>query len=130
METFLEGPAEFDMGATASGVAKFNTSSLAAKTHTIKAKYVGDVNFRSSTGTVTQVVNRYPTTTTLTSSLNPSQFGQSVTFTVTVIPSGPYALAAKVKFFDGTVGIGSATLISGVAKLTKSALAMGTHPIT
>ena len=130
MVTFFDGPTAIGMGATASGVAKFNTSSLAAKTHTIKAKYVGDVIFRSSTGTVTQVVNRYPTTTTLTSSLNPSQFGQSVTLTATVIPSGPYAPAARVRFFDGTVGIGSATLSGGVAKLTKSTLAIATHPIT
>jgi len=127
---FFDGTTAIGIGATASGVAKFNTSSLAAKTHTIKATYIGDVNFRSSTGKVTQVVNRHPTTTTLKSSLNPSQFGQSVTFTATVIPSGSYALAAKVKFFDGTVGIGSATLSGGVAKLTKSTLAIATHPIT
>ena len=128
--TFFDATTAIGTDATASGVAKFNTSVLAAKTHTIKATCVGDVNFHSSTGTVTQVVNRYPTTTTLKSSLNPSQFGQSVTFTATVIPSGPYALAAKVKFFDGTVGIGSATLSGGVAKLTKSTLALATHPIT
>jgi hypothetical protein len=35
-----------------------------------------------------------------------------------------------VKFLDGTLGIGSATLSGGVAKLTKSNLAVGTHPIT
>jgi len=128
--TFFDGAAAIGTGATASGVAKFNTSSLAAKTHTIKATYVGDVNFHSSTGAVTQVVNRYPTTTTLKSGTNPSQFGHAVTFTATVTPSGPYAPTGKVKFLDGTVGIGSATLSGGVAKLTKSTLAVGTHPIT
>jgi Bacterial Ig-like domain (group 3) len=35
-----------------------------------------------------------------------------------------------VKFLDGTTGIGLATLSGGVAKLTKSTLAVGTHPIT
>jgi hypothetical protein len=36
-----------------------------------------------------------------------------------------------VKFLDGAIAIGSATLNgSGVAKLTKSTLAVGTHPIT
>jgi hypothetical protein len=35
-----------------------------------------------------------------------------------------------VKFLDGTLAIGSATLSGGVAKLTKSTLAVGTHPIT
>ena len=36
----------------------------------------------------------------------------------------------KVKFLDGTLAIGYATLSGGVAKLTKSNLAVGTHPIT
>ena len=77
-----------------------------------------------------QVVDKYPTTTALSSSLNPSTFGEPVTFTATVTPSGPYAPTGKVKFLDGTTGIGSATLNGGVAKLTKSTLAVGTHSIT
>jgi hypothetical protein len=52
------------------------------------------------------------------------------TLTATVIPSGPHAPTGTVKFFDGTVGIGSATLSGGVGKLTKSTLAVGTHSIT
>jgi hypothetical protein len=35
-----------------------------------------------------------------------------------------------VKFLDVTLAIGSATLSGGVAKLTKSTLAVGAHPIT
>jgi hypothetical protein len=31
---------------------------------------------------------------------------------------------------DGTLALGSMTLSGGVAKLTKSTLAVGTHPIT
>ena len=128
--TFYDGTPVIGIGVTASGVATFTTSALTGKAHTIKATYAGDAKFEPSTGSVKQVVNKYPTTTTLRSSLNPSQFGQSVTFTATVIPSGSYALAGTVKFFDGTVGIGSATLSGGVGKLTKSTLAVGTHPIT
>jgi hypothetical protein len=127
--TFYDYTTAMGTGATASGVATFTTSSLTAKTHTIKATYAGDINFKPSTGSVTQVVEKYPTTTTLTSSLNPSQFGQAVTFTAHVTSSGP-APTGKVKFLDGTTGIGSAALSGGVAKLTKSNLAIGTHPIT
>src|SRR6266849_1905223 len=116
-------------GATASAVATFATSSLSAKTHTIKAKYAGDAIFKPSSGSVTQVVEKYPTTTTLTSSPNPSQFGQAVTFTAHVTSTGP-APTGKVRFLDGTTGIGSAILSGGVAKLTKSNLTVGTHPIT
>src|ERR1700732_5142024 len=113
-----------------SGTARYITSSLSAKTHTIKATYAGDPTFKPSTGFVTQVVNKYTTTTTLTSSPNPSHSGQAVTFTAKVTSPGPGAPTGKVKFLDGTLAIGSATLSGGVAKLTKSTLTVGTHPIT
>ena len=127
--TFFDGTAAIGTGTTASSVATFTTSSLTARTHTIKATYGGDATFRPSSGTVTQIVNKYTTTTSLTSSLNPSQFGQAVTFTAHVTSSGP-APTGKVKFLDGTLAIGSATLNDGVAKLTKSTLAVGSHSIT
>ena len=127
--TFFDYTTAMGTGATASGVATFTTSSLTAKTHTIKATYAGDIKFNPSTGSVTQVVEKYPTTTTLTSSLNPSQFGQAVTFTAHVTSTGP-APTGSVKFLDGTTGIGLVTLSGGVAKLTKSTLAVGTHPIS
>jgi len=128
--TFYDGTTAMASVALAGGTAAYTTSSLSAKTHTIKATYAGDTTFAASTGTVKQVVNKYPTTTALSSSLNPSNYGQAVTFTATVTPSGRYPLTAKVKFWDGTTGIGTATLSGGVAKLTKSTLAVGTHPIT
>jgi hypothetical protein len=128
--TFYDGAIAIGTGATAGGAATFVTSSLTARTHTIKGTYVGDTIFQPSTGTVTQVVSKYPTTTALSSSLNPSQFGQKVTFTAQVTSSDPSIPTGKVKFLDGTVGIGSATLSGGVATLKKSTLAVGTHPIT
>jgi hypothetical protein len=127
--TFYDGPTAMGSVALAGGTAAYTTASLSAKTHTIKATYVGDSIFKPSTGFVTQVVNKYTTTTTLTSSPNPSHSGQAVTFTAKVTSSGP-APTGKVKFLDGTLAIGSATLSGGVAKLTKSTLAVGTHPIT
>jgi uncharacterized repeat protein (TIGR01451 family) len=75
-------------------------------------------------------VAKVATTTGVTSSVNPSDFGQSVTFTATVtssagIPSG------TVQFKDNGNNLGSAaTLVNGVATLTTSALTVGTHPIT
>ncbi len=127
--TFYNGTTEMGTNLTKNEVATFTTSSLKAGSHFIKAIYAGDVNFKSSFGGMTQVVDKYPTTTTLTSSLNPSQFGQAVTFTAHVTSTGP-APTGTVKFLDGTTGIGQATLSGGVAKLTKSNLAVGTHPIT
>jgi hypothetical protein len=127
--TFYDGTTAIGTGSTASGVATFTTSSLTAKTHYIKATYAGDAKFMPSSGTVKQVVEKYPTTTSLTSSLNPSHFGQAVTFTALVTSTGP-APTGSVKFLDGTLAIGSKTLSGGIAKLTKSNLAVGTHSIT
>jgi hypothetical protein len=127
--TFYDGTTAIGTGSTASGVATFTTSSLTAKTHYIKATYAGDAKFMPSSGTVKQVVEKYPTTTSLTSSLNPSHFGQAVTFTAHVTSTGP-APTGSVKFLDGTLAIGSKTLSGGIAKLTKSNLAVGTHSIT
>ncbi|HUE51960.1 MAG TPA: FG-GAP-like repeat-containing protein [Terriglobales bacterium] len=56
--TFFDGTTAIGTGATMSGVAKFTTSSLTVGTHTIKAPYAGDVNFKPSTGIATQVVNK------------------------------------------------------------------------
>jgi hypothetical protein len=127
--TFYDGKKVLASVALASGKAAFTTSTLSAKQHTIKGTYAGDATFKPSTGTVTQVVSKNPTTTTLSSSLNPSTFGQKVTFTATVTSGGP-APTGNVKFLDGTITIGFTTLSGGVAKMTTSTLAVGTHPIT
>jgi len=127
--TFYDGMTAIGTGTTASAMASFETSALSAKTHTIKATYGGDAIFRPSTGAVTQVVEKNATTTTLTSSLNPSTHGQAVTFTATVTSAGQTP-TGRVTFKDGTIGIGSVRLNGGVAKLTKSTLAVGAHPIT
>lgn len=70
------------------------------------------------------------TTTTLTSSLNPTTFGQTVTFTATVAGSGPTP-TGTVTFLDGAAALGTGTLNgSGVATFTTSALAVGSHSMT
>ncbi len=127
--TFYDGLTAIGTGTTANNVATFTTSALTVKTHFMKAVYPGDAAFAPSSGKTKQIVIKYPTTTSLGSSLNPSQFGQKVTFTAQVTGSGP-APTGHVSFLDGTVAIGSATLSGGIAKLTKSTLAVGTHPIT
>jgi hypothetical protein len=127
--TFYDGSSEIGTGTTAGGVATFTTSSLTAKTHTIKATYAGDATFKPSSGKLTQVVDKYATTTALVSSLNPSAYGQAVTFTATVTSSGPTP-TGKVVFKDGATTIGSGILSAGAASLTKKNLAAGTHSIT
>jgi len=127
--TFYDSATAIATGATASGVATFTTSSLTVRTHTIKAAYNGDAKFKPSTGSVKQIVVKYPTTTALSSSPNPSQSGQAVTFTTSVTSTGPTP-TGKVTFKDGTKSLGSRKLSGGAAALTTSRLAVGTHSIT
>jgi N-acetylneuraminic acid mutarotase len=72
------------------------------------------------------------TTNTLTSSLNPSTFGASVTFTATVAPTtGTTSPTGSVQFSINGSPVGSAvTLVSGVATYTTSSLAVGTYSVT
>jgi Bacterial Ig-like domain (group 3) len=70
------------------GTASFTTSTLPVGPQPILASYNGDNNFTgASAASFTILVSPAGTTITLTSSTNPSAFGQPVTFTATV--SGP-----------------------------------------
>jgi hypothetical protein len=72
-----------------------------------------------------------PTTTTLSSSLNPSKSGQAVTFTAAVSSSnGAPPDGETVTFGDGGVTLGTRNLSGGIATFATSALAAGAHTIT
>ena len=74
--------------------------------------------------------SKISTTTSLRSSLNPSNVGQSVTFSAKVTSQGSGTPTGTVTFTDGSTTLGSSSLnSSGVATLTTSTLAIGTHNI-
>lgn len=113
-----------------SGVATLIKSNLAAGTYSLNAVYKGDANNLSSWSPVlNQLVLQTTTSATLTSSPNPSTQGEAVTFTATissptVIPTGP------VTFTSGKTVLGTAQLSGGKAKLTISALVVGSTKVT
>ena len=83
-------------------------------------------------GTVFRLPGPPPSTTTVTSSPNPSTFGQQVTITATVGPAGPPAPTGTVGFTsNGTAisGCTSVTLNSGTAQCVTSSLSVGTDMI-
>jgi hypothetical protein len=93
--------------------------------------YGGDSTLLGSTSKpVQQVVNKATTTTTLASSLNPSNFGQSVTFTASVTPQFSGTVKGSVTFYDGTTALKMVALSGGTAKFTTSTLTSGAHNIT
>jgi hypothetical protein len=128
--TFYDGTTAVASVALAGGAATYSMSSLSAKTHDIKATYAGDATFAPSKGSVQQIVLKYTTTTALTSSSNPSTYGEPVTLTATVTSSGPTP-TGSVTFKNGSVILGSRTLnASGVATLTTAKIPVGADTLT
>ena len=127
---FYQGTTLLGSASLSGEKATFTTSALSAKSKSVKATYAGDDTFSPSSGLVAQIVELYSTTTTLVSSPNPSQSGNTVTFTATVQSSGPEAPTGKVTFRDGMTSIGTATLSGGVGAFKKANFAVGTHSLT
>jgi hypothetical protein len=135
--TFTDGTTILGTGTlNSSAIATFSTLALAMGTHSITAVYNGESTFRVSISTaLTQTVNsvNMVTTTSLASSVNPSAYGQTVSFTATVTPNPPGAgtPTGTVTFKDGSTVLATATLnSSAVATFTTSALGAATHSIT
>jgi hypothetical protein len=129
--TFKNGTGTLGTVALSGGVAKYTTTKLAVGTESITAVYNGSSSFTTSTSTpLSQVVNQATTTTTLASSLNPSNYKQSVTFTASVTPEVSGTVTGPVTFYDGTTALKTASLSGGVAKFATSTLTSGTHTIT
>jgi hypothetical protein len=129
--TFRKGTTVLGTGTLSGGSASLTTSALPVGTDYIKAVYGGDSSYGGSTSnTVSQVANKATTTTTLASSRNPSNVGQSVTFTASVTPQFSGTVKGTVTFYDGATALKTVALSGGVAKFTTSTLASGSHNIT
>jgi sugar lactone lactonase YvrE len=125
---FFNGTTLLSTATLSNGQAQFSTTALPIGTDSLTVTYQGDTNYTSSTsGAIQQTVNQASTTTSLTSSPNPSTFGASVTLTATVTPS---SATGSVQFFNGTTLLGTATLSSGQAQFSTTALPVGTDSLT
>jgi FtsP/CotA-like multicopper oxidase with cupredoxin domain len=112
-----------------SGVATLVLSTLVLGTHTVDATYSGDGSYLPSTSApITQTVRTLITSTAVTSSANPSVWGQPVTFTATVSPAGA---AGSVTFsVDGVAVTTAAIDAAGQARLTLSDLSTTAHTVS
>jgi hypothetical protein len=126
--TFMDGPTVLSTKALSGGKAAFTTASLTGGSHSITATYNGDATYSSSTASLTQTVIQASTSTTLTSSLHPSVFGQAVTFTAKVTSTTP-GVNGSVQFIDGGTVLHTSPLAGGKATYTTSTLAAGPHSI-
>lgn len=132
--TFFDGATQLASKTLSAASASFTIAALSVATHSITVQYSGDGNFLSSTsGALSQVVNKAPTNTTLTA--NPAgsvAFGHPVTFsaTVSVPPPGAGSPTGPVVFsVDGTTVQTVNLNASEQATVTTSALTPGTHLI-
>ena len=114
--------------AVSAGSCSFASTSAGAKT--ITATYGGDSNFNGSHGTKAHTVNRADTTAAVTSDINPSVFGQTVTLkaTVTVSSPGSGTPTGSVAFYDGVSNIGTGTLSGNQATLMIASLTASGSP--
>jgi len=126
---FHIGPIQLGTGTTMNGAAKFTTASLRG-TNTIAAAYSGDSNFKPSSGRVQQIVEHFPTTTSLISTPNPSTSGTGVQFTAKITSSAPAAPTGAVVFKNGSTVIGTAAVKSGTAIFRTAKLPVGTFSVT
>ena len=96
----------------------------------LTGSYTVTASARGATSVNFALANKLATTTTLTSTPNPSTYGQAVTFTATVtstvsVPTG------SVTFYDNGANLGSGALnASGQVTVAIASLIAGTQPIT
>ena len=86
-------------------------------------------DYTTVTGTVQLVVSKATSADSVTAGTNPTLLQNAVTFTATV-SSTAGTPTGTVNFLDGATPLGSGLLSGGVATLTTSALAAGSHNIT
>jgi hypothetical protein len=122
--TFLDGTTVLGTGTLSvvngQAQAAFTTSSLGLGNHDVIAVYSGDNTFAESKASLNQTISLRATQTSLTSSANPAQPGQAVTFTATVMGMGSGTPTGTVTFMDGTtvLGTGTLTVVNGQAEAT------------
>jgi hypothetical protein len=130
--TFFNGTTLIGTGTTTSGVATLNFPGfLHAGAKSIKATYSGDIYHNAGSGTFTQTVKRFATTTTVTSGENPTDLGVKTTFTASVVSSGGNVPTGSVQFMNGGKLVATVALNNlGTAKFTIAFSVSGGHIIT
>lgn len=120
--TFFDGATQLEVVKLTAGIANYQSSRLAAGTHSLKAVYSGDANDGGSTSSVMTQTVKAITTTTLKAAPNPSVAGQDVTLTATVTAGA----TGTVSFYNNGVTLLGTQALSGghpnTAQLTVSTL--------
>jgi hypothetical protein len=136
--TFLDGATVLGHAGVVSGVASFNTSSLAPGIHLLTASFNGNATQDSSQSPALSIeIDPNPTTLALAPLPATNPYGTAVALTATVSPT---AASGTVTLLDSFVAPGQtaattgtvsqAALVNGVASMTSASFAPGTHAFT
>ncbi|HEY6248324.1 MAG TPA: Ig-like domain repeat protein, partial [Candidatus Angelobacter sp.] len=112
------------------------TLSVSGSPHTVTANYTNaDGNFINSSGSLTggQTITLATTNTAVVSSSNPSVFGQSVTFTATVVDISAGSTAqptGAVQFVVDGVNFGSPVTLTGASSNSSTATSQATTTLS
>ena len=133
--TFFDGTTALGTATVdGTGNGTLSLSTLPVGNATISAVFAGSNGFANSTSAnLTQVVGKASSLTTITSSLNPSDYGQSVTLTanVSAVSPGSGSPTGTVTFFSGNTTLGTATLnVNGTGTLSTATIPAGNVSIT
>ncbi len=119
---------------TTGGTATFSSTNLTAGHHSILATYASDTTYAASSGSVVEWVGP-PTATAISVAVspNPSEWGQPIVVTVSVLAqSGGGVPMGSITISDGAAILASNLPLdaNGTASITNSSLAVGSHSIT
>jgi hypothetical protein len=127
--TFYDGATQIGTGSIAGGVATLTTATLSVGSHSITASWPGNVDYTSGTSSIlTETISRVAANVAVTSSLNPSLYGNTVVVTVTLTGTGAATPTGTVTLNDGATTLGTLTLNgSGIATGTMVDATAGSH---
>jgi hypothetical protein len=129
--TFKDGATVLGTAALSGGVAKFTTAALAVGSHPITADFLGSTYFLASVSPAQTQVVKNDSTPVVTSSTNPSVYGETVTLTATIKHTATAVPTGTVTFKAGTTVLAAvAVSATGTAKYSTSAFTVATHSIT
>ncbi len=125
---FAEGSTVYGTVSLSGGAAQIALPTLIVGNHKITAQYGGDATDAADKATFTETITGGPTTTTLTSSAQPSIYGQSVSFTA-VVSGAAGTPDGTVTFKNGGAVLGTVALAGGQAVFAVNTLTGGSHTI-
>lgn len=126
--TFYDGSQVLGSSAISGGMASLEVVSFSSGDHNLTASYSGDSNLQAGTASLAHAVGRAGSTISVSSSANPSTFGQEIIFTARVqsLVGSP---AGSVTFLIDGTELGTSVLDNGIAKYATNQLEAGSHNV-